>query len=357
LRCFPEDASGDPARPLDKLLDRAAERYDRGDFAGSLACAEEAARVEARSVEAHHDRAAALQELGRLDEAQAAFARALALDPDDPETLAGAADLFINRLLPSNDHTETGLEYARRGSSRLKRSRLRGDRSLQARLLLLEGEALNDLGRSREALSRLDAALAAAPDDPHARYERAVALFDLCRFADARRGFNDVLSKNPRDAWAHHHLGLVLERLGDLAGADRELERARKESPADFKGEVPISDTEFRSLVDGEAAKLAPPLRSDLTRVSLETADLPDLSDLTAEEPPLAPTILGLFRGAPLGEAPENEPRAIVLYRKNLQRAVSSREELVAQVRTTLLHELGHLRGEDDEALRARGLE
>ena len=87
-RCFVEDASGDPARPLDALLDRAAERYDHGDFNTSLICAEEAARVEPRSVEAHHDRAAALQELGRLDDAEAAFTRALALDPDDPETLA-----------------------------------------------------------------------------------------------------------------------------------------------------------------------------------------------------------------------------------------------------------------------------
>jgi predicted Zn-dependent protease with MMP-like domain len=91
--------------------------------------------------------------------------------------------------------------------------------------------------------------------------------------------------------------------------------------------------------------------------VSLETADLPDLADLTAEEPPLAPTILGLFRGAPIGEAPESEARAIVIYRKNLERAVASRDELVQQIRTTLLHELGHLRGEDDDALRARGLE
>ena len=356
-RCFAEDASGDPPRPLDALLDRAADRYDHSDFAGSLACAEEAARVEPRSVEAHHDRAAALQELQRLDEAAAAFARALALDPDDPETLAGASDLYVNRLLPSNDHTETGLEYARRGSHRLKRTHVRADRALAARLALLEGQALNDLGRSREALMRLDASLAAAPDDPRARYERAVALFDLCRFADAKRGFLDVLEKNPKDAWAHHHLGLVLERLGDSQGAERELNRARAEAPSDFKLPIELPDSEFRSLVDAEAKKLTPELQIDLRRVRLETADLPDLADLTAEEPPLAPTILGLFRGAPLGEAPETESRAIVIYRKNLARAVTTREELVAQVRTTLLHELGHLRGEDDEALRARGLE
>lgn len=363
-RCFADDASGAPPRPLDALLDRAAELYDQGDFAGSLACAEEAARVEPRSVEAHHDRAAALQELSRLDEARAAFARALALDPDDPETLAGAADLYINRLPPSNDHTETGLEYARRGTHRLKRSRLRPTpasdaetRALRARLALLEGQALNDLGRSREALARLEAALAAKPDDLHARYERAVALFDLCRFQEARRGFQDVIQRNPKDAWAHHHLGLVLERLGDLAGAERELQHARREAPSDFRAPVELHPHEFRTLVEEEARRLPPELQRDLTKVKLETADLPDIADLTAEEPPLAPTILGLFRGAPLGEAPEHEPRTIVIYRKNLARAVQSREELVAQVRTTLLHELGHLRGEDDDALRARGLE
>jgi Flp pilus assembly protein TadD/predicted Zn-dependent protease with MMP-like domain len=360
-RCFADDASGDPARPLDALLDRAAERYDHGDFAGSLACAEEASRVEPRSVEAHHDRAAALQELGRLEEAQAAFARALSLDPDDPETLAGAADLYVNRLPPSNDHTETGLEYARRGSHRLKRTHWKGarnyDRSLAARLALLEGQALNDLGRSREALSRLDASLAAQSDDMHAKYERAVALFDLCRFAEAKRGFTEVLTKNPHDAWAHHHLGLTLERLGDETGADRELGRARQEAPSDFKLPIELPLDEFRALVQNEAKRLSPELQADLSKVSLETADLPDIGDLTAEEPPLAPTILGLFRGAPLGEAPETETRAIVIYRKNLARAVASREELAAQVRTTLLHELGHLRGEDDDALRARGLE
>ena len=47
----------------------------------------------------------------------------------------------------------------------------------------------------------------------------------------------------------------------------------------------------------------------------------------------------------------------MVLYRKNLARAVTSREELVEQIRVTLLHEIGHLRGEDDLELAARGLE
>jgi predicted Zn-dependent protease with MMP-like domain len=50
-------------------------------------------------------------------------------------------------------------------------------------------------------------------------------------------------------------------------------------------------------------------------------------------------------------------PQAIVLYRRNLARAVVDRAELKREVRKTLLHEVGHLNGEDDSSLRARGLE
>lgn len=366
-RCFPGDHGGSPARPLDGLLDRAADLFEGGDFEASLACAEEAGRVDPGSVEAHHARADALRELKRLPEAQDAFARALALDADDPKTLDGIADFYINRLPPSSDHLETGLAYARHGSRRLKRSK---DRVLLAHLALLEGEALSDLGRSREALARLDAALAAAPGDPHVLYERAVAHFELCRFLEARADLEQVLRADPRDAAAHHHLGLVLERIGDSARAERELARARALAPADFHEPLLPSLDEFHGLVDAEAGRLPEALRRDLARVSLEVADLPALGDLVAEEPPLSPTILGLFRGAPLLpeggepadpahpiEARGGEPRTIVLYRKNLARAVGSHDELVQQIRTTLLHELGHLRGEDDEDLRSRGLE
>ena len=89
--------------------------------------------------------------------------------------------------------------------------------------------------------------------------------------------------------------------------------------------------------------------------------ELPDQDDLLAVEPPLSPSILGLFRGPaedePCTAADGPRCRAIVLYRKNLLRFARDRKELSEQVRVTLLHELGHLHGEDDEELRARGLE
>jgi tetratricopeptide (TPR) repeat protein len=370
-RCFSEDASGAPPRPLDSLLDRAATLFDAADFAASLVCAEEAARVDPRSVEAHHDRGAALEELGRWSEAIDAFSRALAIDPDDPETLAAAAELYVNRLPPTGpqaaEHSEIGLELARRGSERI--ARLGGSKGplsdggtgelhklLGARLALLEGQALNDLGRSRDALARLDTALLLAPQERAVRYERAVALFDLCRFPEAQRALGELVAERPEDAWAQYHLALAHEQVGELAAAERAFAAARTLAPKDFPPPVELGATEFKQLVDEEVRRLPPALQGDLAQVHLEVTDLPDVRDLTADEPPLAPTILGLFRGAPLGE-PSVEPRTIILYRKNLARAVGSRVELVTQIRTTLHHELGHLRGEDDEALRARGLE
>jgi len=67
------------------------------------------------------------------------------------------------------------------------------------------------------------------------------------------------------------------------------------------------------------------------------------------------------YRG-PVGRAhvspvADGEPPSIVLYRKNLGRAVKTRAELTEQIRDTLLHEIGHLEGLDEDDLRRRGME
>lgn len=375
-RCFADDASGAPARPLGALLDRASERHDHSDYAAALVCSEEAARVDPRSVEAHEDRALALVELARKDEARAAIGRALAIEPDDPHTLVSAADLLLNRFTAkgdvASDDAAAALEHALRGLDRLRRARAKVDRPLRARLELLAGQALSDLGRAKEAVPHLDAAIAAAPEDLTARYERGVALFDLCRFVDAEKSLRAVVDKDPSDAFAHQQLGLTEEQLGHEAAAAHELAEALRLDPAEIHAPIDVSRPAFEKMVQEEVAALAPRLRSDLALVDLELPDLPRLDDLTADDPPLPPTILGLFRGGPLLEPvkaessrhartdmvkPDVERRAIALYRLNLVRAVSSVAELREQVRTTLHHELGHLRGEDDDALRARGLE
>ena len=244
-------ASGSYA-PTGVLLDEARGALASGDKERAIACADEALRLAPRLVPALSVRASALAALGRLDDARLAFSRALAVDPGDPEALLGAAELHVRRLGPARDALEAGLEYALRGA-RIARK----DRSLAARLVLVAGIAENDLGRSHLALPHLEKALAALPDDPDVVYERAVALFELCRFEDAERSFARALALAPEDAWTIHQLGLLAERRGDRARAESLLARARKLAPDDFPPDLPVDEAAFVSTNDAAQYALA----------------------------------------------------------------------------------------------------
>jgi Flp pilus assembly protein TadD len=351
--CGAADARASPAA----LAAQARRALQDGAGERAVACADEALLASPRLVPALAVRAAALAALGRLDEARLAFSRALAVDPGDPEALLGAAELHVRRLGPARDALEAGLEYALRGA---RAANALKDRALAARLGLVAGMAENDLGRSHLALPHLDRALAALPGDADVVYERGVALFELCRFEEAQRAFERALALAPEDPWALHQLGLLAERKGDRDRAETLLRRARARAPADFPGEVAVDDAAFREEVALAVAALPAEERRALEAAPIEIQDLPDAEDLLAVDPPLSPSILGLFRGPALDEpcTPHGSRcRSIVVYRKNLARFARDRRELAHQVRVTLLHELGHLHGEDDEQLKARGLE
>jgi Flp pilus assembly protein TadD len=346
--------------PAKLLVSRAALELERGEHARALSCADEALRASPRLVPALSLRAAALTELGRLDEARLAYARALAVDPADPETLYGAAQLYVSRLPGDRAAIELGLEYALRGARLALRPR-RQEKDLAGRLLLVAATAENDLGDSRRALAHAERALAHGSDEADAQYERGVALYQLCRFDEARVALERALALRPDDAWALHGLALVAEAGGRPARAADLERRAREISPEDFPSPADVDQDAFEKEVRRAVASLPEAERRALADVPVQVADVPALDDLTAVDPPLSPSILGLFRGPSEREVclPDDGPpcRSIVFYRRNLARFARSRRELEEQVRVTLLHELGHFHGESEEDLRARGLE
>jgi Flp pilus assembly protein TadD/predicted Zn-dependent protease with MMP-like domain len=340
------------------LIEEANKQIEQASYAAAWTCADRAADLAPTSVEAHHLRGAALAALGRDTEAQTAYALALALDPDDPETLRAVADFYINgKGERGRDSLRLGLELAQRGSRRALARRKRNV-PLAADLAVLEAQALNDLGRSDEALERVDAAIRIAPGRGDALHEKGVALFDLSRFTEAKGAFQKALGIQPDDAYTHQMLGLALEQLGDQAQADAELRRAIQLAPHELWQPVLIPVPDFRKEIDTVIAGLAPERRTRVQAIKIEVSDLPDPTDLKAVTPPFPPTILGLYRG-PVGRAPAagDDAPSIVLYRKNLARAVKTRTELTEQIRDTLLHEIGHLEGLDEDDLRRRGME
>ena len=343
-------------------LDAAQEAFDAEQFEKALSCAAQAAALAPGDVLAHTERANALAELERPDEAARAYARALAIDPDSLDALLGAAHFYAVIQPSSREMDELGSTYAERG---FELSTSQHEETLAASFARISAMAFNDIGQPEEALERADFVLSHLRGDPEATYERAVALFELCRFKDAKIAFLKLLDDSERAAWAHHHLGLILEREGNDVEARKHFDQAQALDAESFPAPVMLSPRDFKAELNKAIDALPDDMRADLKGVPVEMEELPAEIDLTSNDPPLSPGILGLFRGTPVNEQCELEAgakpgspcRSIALYRRNLGRAVKSQAELIEQIRVTLLHEVGHLRGEDDSELAARGLE
>jgi predicted Zn-dependent protease with MMP-like domain len=104
----------------------------------------------------------------------------------------------------------------------------------------------------------------------------------------------------------------------------------------------------------------------ELVAVALDgvPAELAALMDnvvvlIEAEPPPEEPDLLGLYDGVPLTERDSSytfrEPDRIFVYRGPLARMCASTDELVDEVRITVVHEIAHHFGIDDRALHDLG--
>lgn len=100
---------------------------------------------------------------------------------------------------------------------------------------------------------------------------------------------------------------------------------------------------------------LPPDLRAEAETVLLEIVDRP-----TPEQAPQEGwRLLGLYEGVPLIARRANttllQPDRITLFQNALQTMARTEVELRAQIRKTLIHELGHFFGFDEAELEERG--
>ena len=78
-----------------------------------------------------------------------------------------------------------------------------------------------------------------------------------------------------------------------------------------------------------------------------------------SQPPPEEPELLGLYEGTPLTERDEwfagAMPDQITLYQGPLERMCATREELLQEIAVTVVHEMAHHFGIDDERLHELG--
>lgn len=112
---------------------------------------------------------------------------------------------------------------------------------------------------------------------------------------------------------------------------------------------------EFDRLMKLAAATLPEQFRQALDVVRVEIRDRPtrrQLKSVGLEEDEL---LLGLYEGIPLTERSVNDgpvlPDVIYLFQHDIEDVSDNAEQLQEEVRITLLHELGHYFGLDEDEL------
>ena len=155
-------------------------------------------------------------DLGRLDEAESALRRGLALGDD----AVGFYDLGVVLEHRGRDE-EAEREY--------RRAVELGPGLAAARNNL--GGLLARTGRNAEAKTLLSESIRLDPTSPDAYTNMSALLLNEGAFADAAKYARLALEANPRHADAHVNLGVALAQTGDIDGARRELEAALKIDP------------------------------------------------------------------------------------------------------------------------------
>ncbi|MCZ7624928.1 MAG: metallopeptidase family protein [Candidatus Methylomirabilis sp.] len=122
---------------------------------------------------------------------------------------------------------------------------------------------------------------------------------------------------------------------------------------------APLSREEFRQLVAQAIASLPSGVGERLTNVEIVVEDRPTSRDLALAGTDPAHTLLGLYTGIPLTERSSSYgmvlPDRIVLYQRSIEEGCRTKQEIQAQIRTTLLHEIGHHFGLSEDELGEAG--
>lgn len=120
-----------------------------------------------------------------------------------------------------------------------------------------------------------------------------------------------------------------------------------------------LTEAEFEELVVEALDGLPPSLLELMDNVEVTIAPFPTRSQLRSVGIRRG-TLLGLYEGVPLTQRSSSGyflvvPDKITIFQGPIEEMCSSREEIVEQVRRTVIHEVAHHFGIDDDRLRELG--
>ena len=233
-----------------------------------------AVALEPGYVTARYNWGVALLDQGRVAEAIAQFEAAVQLAPNHADAYVnlGNALMQVQRAVEAIPHYETAL-------------RLRPAADAHYDL----GVALAEVGRTEDAADHFRAALQMNPALPEAHYQLARLAERAGQPAAAEPQYIEALRLAPDHAAAHARLGLVLARAGRLPAAVEHLRAAVRLKPADAEAHVNLGNVlllqgQAREAVACyvEALRLRPDdarIRENLQLATQSTAQSPEATE------------------------------------------------------------------------------
>ncbi len=166
------------------------------------------------------------------------------------------------------------------------------------------------------------------------------------------------LEDEPGSADAHYEAGLAYEALGDDDSSLRHFLETRRIDALDTSAPLPGYEEIICDQVERTLAELPAEFSEKLGAVTILVEPRPSRSMV---EEGLDPRLLGLFDGATaqelaLGDAPLIATQ-IYVFSHNLASAFTDEPSLREEVTITVLHEVGHFFGLEEEDMARLGLE
>ncbi len=245
------------------------------------------------------------------------------------------------------------LKQARRSLDRLADA----DQDLEYEYYLLAGEVCFASGNYVGSKRQCDVAREYRPDDPDGIFLQARACFHSWEFEESRKLLGSPLL--PSSPSVTYYRGLLAEFSGDPEAAESFYAQAEKEDPEVFCRPSRHPPDQVEAMLQEVLAELPPDVQEAMEGVSVSLQPLPDPE--THASPDTDPMILGLYSGTPLTEGNSFElsmdVSRIWVFQSNVERVARNAEELMHELRTTLLHEIGHHLGWNEDDLEERGLD
>lgn len=331
-------------------LEQAWELLERGDIAAARRIGKALADKAEEAADTALLLAACAREEADVDGALALLAQAVEADPEwaipeiwmaellapDPERLDEALRHATRALEVSDEEDEFLEAVALKAGLEIDLGKLAAARKTLAELPPLEaGELPVEL-----ALEFAHLHLASGDD------------------GEARRRFQALVDGDPSFADAWYGVGLAAEAQDDEDGKRAAWLEVLALDERTTLDDAQLTEGEMAEVAEAALAELPPKARTLIENVPIMITELPSKQDVQTG---MDPRLLGLFSGSSYPDTPSvgGTPQLtqILLFRKNLERIASDRDQLREEVRTTLLHETGHFFGMDEEDLAGVGLD